>query len=888
MAFDRDAYVKAYLLPQAKKKLPTLPNDLFERYAIPTPIPSDGALAEHIKSVRSAWLAVSTAATQPPFAKNFAKQCLAKDEEVKKERVQGKDYQTTAWWRAKKGEQDAAAKGRVDELAAVLKESNSAFGVVTRSYLAMCAEKLNLDDAQAQEAAKTVGLKVVGDVAIPDSAPDRYKELEKELGIGGVRTIAELVYPEIQDFAIVDRFEWSQNPTARLDVAAVQNQSMEAERQGNTQTWNARRRALSLLLSEAKAGVDLHKLALYQVVQSAIGSGVPGTAGIKAGLRKLGVVERDANVLAVVLAEKSGGPSGPAKIARLLQEGRLIEAKALARTIPPEASKGYQEILASVEAAQKKLDALLAEATRLLAGGDEIGAAAKVREAGTISAEDAEKMIVTVPISPPLGLTAGVDGTKVRLYWQPNVGHDSETVYEVRRSTGSAAENLASGTPVTSIDGTSATDGAPPTAQATYYSVFAKVAGRPNSRPAKQSIVSVPPVLDPGTEVGPDWVNAHWSTHSAVRHVEAARRDGGRSESVKTNGNSARITGLTEGSSVQIELTAVYEAPDGTLMRSNPVIVTDTPRAAARPLEAVRATPVAATGGVQIRVSWTPVDRSEVRFRRNGSPPAWTVGEMISAEQRDAWGHDVSGSVETAGNQTRLDATLPSGIHYIVPFSKGGTGIVVGKTVAVGVTDPVTGLTHTSFNGFARLAWTWPATSSVAAVSWSRDDGGDDAVGLEKFTRADYDRLGVTVPLGPSPCRVEVSTLMMVDGKTFASPPQTLVIEQINHSPISYTIDSSPGIGPFGGRNKTLNVKSDNATGPVRIVLIAAPGSVMPLEASDGHPILDQTITLQPGRPQSFKVQVPKAIPKPFWVRAFLQSGGGQLVDPPMNTLKEG
>lgn len=889
MPFDRDRYVKTYLVPQAKKKQSTLPDDLFGRYDISWPVASEAALADHIKNIRSTWLAVSTAATQPPYAKTFAKQCLAADEMLKTQRIGNSDYHSISWWQAKKSEEEGAAQGRLDELAQILQQSNGTFGIVTKTYLDTCAEKLHVGHAQALAAAASVGLEVVGEVTVPEAAPIRqYGQLENELTVAGARTIVQLVHPEVATFSIAERFESAEAPAARLDLAAVQNQFMEAERQGNTPSWNAKRRALNLLRSAVEGGADLHQLALFQAVQSAVGSGLPGPAGTKAGLIKLGVVERDANILAVVAAERTQGPSGPAKLSQLLQDGRLVEACAIAQTIPPEASKDFESILASLEAAQAKLDLLLADASRLLAAGDEIGAAAKVREVATISRDDAEKMMVTIPIAPPLGLTIGADGPLVRLHWQPNVGHDAETTYEVRRGVGTPPGNLAVGAVLESVDGTSATDQSPPTAQPTFYSVFASAAGRPASRPATQSIVSVPPVLDPGTEVGADWVTAFWSTHGAVRRVEAVRLDAGRSHELTTNGNSARVDGAAEGSSVQIGLTALYEAPDGRVMRSEQIVVTDSPRAAARPLKAIQARPVWVSGGVQIRVTWTPVDRSEVYLRRGATPPPWTEGEMISVEQRDTWGFDVSGSVDTSGNQTRLDASLPSGIHYIVPFSKGGTGVAVGRSVAVAVTDPVVGLTHTTFNGFARLAWTWPETSSLVEVSWSRDDDATDAVGLERYSRVDYDRRGISVPLGSSPCTVEVRALMLVDGKTFSSPPQTVLIDQAGNVPITYTVGSSSSIGPFGGRSKTLNLTAAGATGPVQIQMVATAGGVLPLAPEDGLLIFDRTVSLDAGRPQSFSVQVPKTIKKPFWVRAFVPAGDRQLIDPPIATLKEG
>jgi hypothetical protein len=893
MAFDKDAYKESYLRPKSRQRLTALPDDLFERYAITLPPKNDAEIAGTVKAVRSFW---SSQQPGTPMHK-FAKMCIAADEDLKQQKIEsgshkGKDMLTAAWWEAKRAEADNAAKDRIKNLASLLKDSNGAFGVVTRSYLATCADRLSLDPAQAAQAASEAKLEVVDDVEIPSDPPvseAQYRALEGYMSVGQVSSVPELIHPGCRPFRIVTRFDSVTMPAANLDVAAVRTQEMDAQKKAVSANWDARRSALNILRSEAERGADLRKISLYHLASAVIGSSVPGAVGIKAELKSRGVDDHDASILAVVLADRAGVASetGSARVGKLLEEGRLQEAEAVAQGLPMDGSDTIKKVLARVEAAKAKLAALLDEARKLLAVPDEIGAAAKVREAAAISSDDAEATMALVPLAPPRDLRIDIDGTAVRLLWQPNVGHDGDTAYTVVRSIDAPPSTLVNGHPLPAPSGTSATDDSAPVARPVHYSVFATVPGRPTSRPASGQTVLVPAVSDARMETGPDWVSAHWSIHPRAHHVEAVRRDGGTATPIEVRHGSARLSRLPEGVSVHVELTTVYEKPEGGWLRSAPVVVAGTPRAAAKPLENLRAQPIAGPSGVQVRFTWTPIDRSEVRLRRNGVAARWSIGEMVTPEEMTAWGTDVTGPTDSAPGQTKLESTIPPGVHYVTPFSVGGTGIVVGRSVSVGVTDPVSGLHATPFSGFARLAWTWPDTSNLVEVSWERDDAGADAVGLEKFSRAQYTAKGVTVPLGSAPCEVAVRALMVVGGETFASPPATVTISTVSQSKIHYKVASS-GFGPVGGRSKKLILIAEENAGPVRIALVAAPGVFMPMQPDDGLTIFEQTISFAAGVSQTFPASVPKAISKPYWIRCFVLSGNAQLEDPPLNTLKEG
>ena len=75
----------------------------------------------------------------------------------------------------------------------------------------------------------------------------------------------------------------------------------------------------------------------------------------------------------------------------------------------------------------------------------------------------------------------------------------------------------------------------------------------------------------------------------------------------------------------------------------------------------------------------------------------------MSPEAMAKFGTEVTGRRITGRSEIAIEAELPRGVHHLVPFSVGGTGIVVGRSAAVGVTDPVRHLVVTPFDGYATV-----------------------------------------------------------------------------------------------------------------------------------------------------------------------------------------
>jgi len=879
LAFDEGEYREEFL--KRHRGARGAPGDLMARYAITLPA-TDAEIAKQVKAVRAYWNKVYTGKTG--FA-HVAKLCRAEDERLRAEH--GAKMETRAWWQARQSDAQQTAEKSIAVMADDLRRRFETLGVVTSAMLGQFGGKLGLTTAQANQAAQRAGLAVIDGVSLPETGPiGNFDALAKAMAECAAPSVPELVHPGSGPFRLVERYECLADPRKRLDAVSVEAQRAAAEKLGISATDDARRKALTMLSGALRAGVDLRDVALYQMVTIAQAStGVSIDLAAKE-LRECGLEARDAAIVAVLVAERGGGQGGPAnKVPDLLAAGRLREARAAAMSLPADAG-ARAEAIQQIEAAQRQLDQLIAAATAALAARDEARAAALLKDAARISAEDAATELAAVPLPPPADLRAAIEGNEVRLFWRPAAGHDPDTVYAVRRTPQARPISAPSeGEAVFRDRGDTCADSRAPVARPLLYAVFALGGERPSSRPATVSITALPPVSDVAAEVGTATVALRWTAHPDAEVRVARAGPGGVPVPVRVSGSGCQVSGLTDGQPQPFEVTAVYRGPDGAELCSAPEQITATPQAQARPVSTLRARPVGTDGAIRVLITWIPVDNSDVKIVRAEREPTLPFGKIVSFDEMKAVGPQVSGAVAPGGRETGFEAELPPGVHRLVPFSIGGAGIVVGKPATVAVTDPVRHLTVTPFADYATVSWEWPANAQNAEVSW-RVDGEED---VRHVDQGQYRSTGgFQIPLGNGPCHIEVRAVIAVAGKSFTSPPVSAEITSTAETPIRYVVSNiGPSLGPLGGRKKRVAFIAEQPCSGVRVVMVARQGPVMPTSAADGVPILDTQLLPRSGTAEEFKAAVPGSIRKPFWVRCFVVAGQARLIDPPITSLKE-
>jgi hypothetical protein len=433
--------------------------------------------------------------------------------------------------------------------------------------------------------------------------------------------------------------------------------------------------------------------------------------------------------------------------------------------------------------------------------------------------------------------------------------------------------------------GDACTDTHAPVARVLQYGVFALTEGRPSSRPVTVPVTVLPPVSQLEADVGPAVVALHWSVHPDACGVRVSRAAAGTPpRPVPVTGNGCQVPGLTEGEVQHFEVIAIYRGLSGAELASAAEQLNATPRSQAQPIPKLRARPVDAGGAVRIRVSWTPVDKSEVRIMSSRTAPSWTFGTWVSQQEMSRFGQEIAGRVISGGAEVAIEAELAAGVHHLVPFSIGGTGIVVGCPAAVAVTDPVRHLQVTPFANYATVSWEWPDAAQLAEVAWELDGNADCVL----LSRAQYRTAGgARVPLGSGECVVEVRAVIMVGDASFTAPPARAVIDRVLDAAIAYTVSATPSAGPFGGRSKRFTFRCDQDCENVRVRMVASPGRVMPTSATAGITLLETSLELRAGVSVEHRVSVPRSVKRPYWVKCFVVDGRARLVDPPISSLKE-
>jgi hypothetical protein len=887
MPFDGKAYAASYLEKQNPKRGlhdsdQGLPNDLLERYAVDLSA-SEGEVRAQVAAVREYWNKAGTPGRR--FA-DIAQQCRSADEELRTE--YGEKMLQKSWWAAYADQRRQSAAGDVDKLVEQLKSAYGQLGVITQPSLDAAATRFGIPSSQAREALREAGLTVIGSRPLPDPPikDNRYEKIAVQLQTCGARTIPGLLHPNSGQFRLLDGYECLGDPSLRLDLPAVITQVKATEKLGVSTSNTARTAVLQLLKTAAGESVDITELALAHLVDLAREIRDQGALAVRDTLTNLGLAYNESAVVAALLEEEEipGAVAGASKVDQYLGEGRLGEARRAAESMP-DGSDERAKAVQRVEAARALLDSKVAEIRAAVQAGDEVGAASRVRELSAISRDDADELLVTVPMPPVGGLRLVDDDDAVKLVWQPGAGHDEATTYVVVRSDEHPPSSLVDGYGVAKTTEVTAVDRHSLVARATHYSVFATAPRRPSSRPTSASITVLPAVENAAADVGPSDVTFRWSTHPACVGVELFRVESGKGlVPLPVEQNSCHLTDLPEGVPVHVQITALYRDSNGGVLKSDVTHLDATPRSAAQAIARLRARPVVVDGAIRLRVSFTPVDNSEVRILRSDGPSPCSPGSWITQQELAQFGAELTGPRSKVKSEIVMDADLRPGIHHLVAVSIGGTGIVVGASTIAGVTDPIRNPSATPFGTYATLSWEWPETAQIAEVHWEVD-GSEDIFEIDRAKYASEG--GARVTLGRTPCKVEIRAIIHTQDGSFAAPAVGLVIEERNETEVRYSVSSSPGLGSFGGRSKKVTFLSTEGCSGVHVQVIASPGSVMPLSAEGKFVLLDERLELQPGKPAEYRLDVPKAISKPYWVRCFPADGNVRLLDPPISDLKD-
>lgn len=905
MTFDPRQYEEQVLKPL--RQVSTLPDDLIARYAVDPSLDAT-ALEAHLRRVRGLWNQKASAR-----AGNLARACkllISADQELQKK--EGPNLLMPAWWQRQARVQADKNQAAVTRLVGILRDSYGASGTVTQSQLDDLAKFHGLSGAAAAAAAKQAKLDVVEAVAIPESPGlerTAFEELRTKLAEAQAPTIVHLLLPHLRGrFRIVRSFAAASDPAARLDQDALTKQLKDAESKADSTAVRARKAALGLLNTAVKSGNDVRTIALYHLAdlvrRSRSQRRLPDPA-VVATLVDLDL-ERDDAILLVASVPQGGGAStvrGADLVQELLQRGRLREAQQILATLPASVP-GYAEAKQAAAGTEAELDRLLAAAAAA-AGSDQLNEADSLyRRAAQLAGDDqgVTQRWERLPLPAPGDLNAAATENGVRLAWRAIGGSGEQVHYLVRRASTRSPIDASDGDLVAETTNTYAADQAPYPGVATHYSVFASRNERDWSRPAVAQIQVVPPVSRASPEVErSNLIRVSWTAHHEVRHALVTRIPASygpgvapapvRIESERT---SFSDTGVDENTEYIYRIVAVYHGRDGTELQAEPVVVRATARGRAVPVTSLAAASVAGSGGTRVRLTWTVENpAAAVRIRRGTQRPSFTQDSSVTVERLESYGEEVDGDVRPDGDQMTMEAAVPPGQYIFVAFSLGAGGdngrggARVGPSAVLSQCQPAANLEARRLDHQAVLSWVWPKDAGGARVRWFDGDG--KPLGSRVLTKTQYGtENGCRFAVGPGEVIAEVTIIARTPLGEAGSEPVRATLPG-RPARLSYRLTRQGGLRGLASKGKrTLTVSADRDCAGLELVLVAASGLVMPRRREQGTEIARMRgLVLRQGSPETFDVDVPSSIRRPYWLKCFVVAPAGtQLTDPPVTEMK--
>lgn len=881
--FDARAYEQHVVKP-LRGRVGSLPDDLLARYAVDLDM-TDSELASRLADVRAHWKRSESSAVKAPAVRAVYRSFLAEDRLLDGEH--GEMLTQREWWAQYHHDRSRSRRGEIDDLVHALRSGYGDLGLITATQLdtIVRAHFPTLTPTDVEHALLRAEVRSGVPVELPKVsglAEDMYARLDTLLSEIGARSIPALVAGREKTVRLLSEMSAGTELTERGVVAAIDRESAKS----NTQNT---REALGILRVAAQEGIDLRLLALYHLVEPVRLRHRNG-ADARRLLRYLvdsGLEPDEARQTVVSVLSETGSvqPIGLAAITALLDAGRLVDATNALATLTR--AKDLEVARGLVERQAGRARELREAGRAALARGDEETARRDLDEALALAADDAGLVAEfhQIPSAPVAAVTAEPVGLGVRISWQRAAKDGKDTQFLVVRGEGKPPEIPHEGKRIASCTTTEAVDEAAPAARTLSYAVFASTDGTNWSRPAHASIEILPSVHAVRLVVDDQGVSGQWRVHPDAITVSVRRDPGGAVRGAD------RTSFRDAGASVNqnYALTASYRRADGSEAAAAPVVTNASREAGPTPVPMLRLKPAGDGDQASAEISWSQVPTGDVVVRRAPAAAPWGLGDRLSAAEMTSYGEELVGDVTIEENWTTLTAHAPAGVFWYVPFTVDAEGAVVcGSGGQLGVTRAVSNLSYQRLGKDVVLSWSWPTDCGLVNVEWEFETpiGGFSLQEKksDRLTRHQYLNDGgfhLTDVRGS--VRVWVRSVVVFDGAEWLSAPVERVVPAIPPT-VQYTVKHRRSLTGPGG--VVVSLTAQRTIVGCQLLIVVAPGRVMPSSPREGQVVLRETVTLQAGQTVAVSVTYTKPR-KPYWIRCFIEGENPiQLVDPPTSDLK--
>jgi len=890
MTFDVDRYHRD-VVERARSAGGALPDDLFVRYAIREDGPelrSEQLLLEHLESVAKYWRGLRQQRRYSALVDRLlaAHAELAGAGKLSRDRFLAQRRQA----------QERLAERIKQRTAGVA----AAYTCVSPDTVSRLAHSLGGVAEQVVEQALTgQGVRTVKTCPLPEGPPPKYRAVQHDLSVLGLRLSADVVFGEEtvrKGFAVLGGFRLTSG--LRLDDLALE--------QARTR-WTARRddattsagNILAVLQGQIRRGGGLDDLLLWEVVAALAPSheaGLPQRALVDVAT-ELGLRREDADVIALSIVEAGAGHGGlraaVLEVEEALHEGRLRAAQQVAGSLPREA--GTEELLDRVRQASERVEQLRSAAERARPGQPEQAAellAEALRSAS--DDDDLHQRLRSIPPPPPTEARLQVEGDQVLVRWRPSAARVGQVRYRVARGERGAPVAAGQGSALGETETNEFTDSSPPAGRRLSYSVFATRGDQIWSEPASAGpVVVTPDVAELRVEARPSSVTGSWrlpeqATDVVVRRSPQPPRGLEDGREVMSSKVQFVDTNVRPDVTYHYRIWTLYHAPDGTRFVSGGLAVTATPEGELVGVTDLQALPDEQADGSTLRFTWTPArSGTAVSIYRSTVPPP--RGRDVLPLTRLGELGELMGRAPALLPNGRAALSVPAapGRWFFTAATLGRATAVVGNTVQISLAAPVKGLVARRHGDEVQLGWLWPPDSVRTRVRWWPAES-DPGQGREMMcSRVSYeDRGGLRLRVGPGAVTCTIQAVISQPGEEVASAPVTVDIDGLPPR-VRYAIKR----GGRRGRSVTFTLSADRSCTLPPLVVVQSSGRVMPRSASQGRVV--GRIPEQPLQPQvalAVVLDIPR-VPGPSWLLCFPERTAAAqivLVPPSVNQLQAG